>query len=539
MTKKVAIFGGGITGLTIAHELINNGFDIDLYELNNIVGGMARSKRDTLYVPNEHSFRTITNTYHNTIDILKQIPLINNINSNVYNNLLFGYYQFRFFNYDNKTAPYLSYSDTIYLIYLYLNVNSSNKRKHIYYNKKIEPLLKKKLSKNGYDYAIKLMGIFGPMNINLASIGNFFDNIDISRHKYSYLTQNDTTRFYSSFFNQPTSEAWFDHWVVYLLNKGVNIYYNTKLTKINKSNNTIISCEVNNKPIIADYYIVSTSPYHTEQIFINSNLTKLANPYTNLNVTHNQISFHIGFDIKLHVNKFDSIFVLFDSPYGIMICQQDSLWHNCNNNIKLDKKKQIKSLWSGICTDSITKGVLFNKPLTLNDKSQLYNEILFQLFKSDDFINYFQCINNLFSVDNIVYFEIFDDWVINKNQTLKSKYPKWTDTVFNQDYKPMHQTEYNNLFVAGAHCKTSTNSWLMESACESAKIVSNILLKKNNKPKVFHYDHSKTNFITVLLTLFDDIIYIFLGEYVSIIDISIIILSLIILYGIYRKNSFK
>jgi hypothetical protein len=214
-----------------------------------------------------------------------------------------------------------------------------------------------------------------------------------------------------------------------------------------------------------------------------------------------------------------------------MINQQDSLW---NKNVKLDNNNSIKALWSGICTDSITNGILYNKTLTMNNKSQLYDEILFQLFKSRKFVEYFQNINPLFSVDNIIYFELYDDW-IHYNGVLKSINPKWTDTAFNHEYKPEHKTIYNNMYVSGAHCKTSTDSWLMEAAIESGKIVSNEILKKNNKSDVFLHDHKYKTFIINLLSLFDDITYYIFDEYICILDIFILIILFALLYLLYNK----
>ena len=494
---------------------------------------MARSKRDELNVPNEHSFRLLTEEYYNTIDILKQIPLINNLNSNVYNNLIFGVFPLKLFNYDGEDTPHLSYLDAIYLFYLLFKFKVSNNRKNKFYKKRITPLLKQKLTKNGYNYAIKLMGVIGPMNINMASIGNYLDNLNLlTNRRHTYFTNNAAPVNYISFFNQPTSEAWFNHWENDLRNKGVKIHFNSELTKIYYSNNIITYCEVNNNPVIADYYIISTSPFHAEKIFLNSNLYEIASPYTKLNVTHNQISFRIGFNINLRVNKFNSLFLLFDSPYAILMCQQDSLW---DKNIKLDNNKTIKALWSGLCTDTITNGLLYNKSLALNDKSQLYDEILFQLFKSNDFIDYFQNINPLFSTENIIYFEIFDDWATKNSSVLKSKYPKWSDTFFNYEHKPTHHTKYNNLFIAGSHCQTSTDNWLMESAIDSGKMVSNLILEENNLSKVYYYDHKKKSFITSFLSILDDILFTFFGENISIIDTLLILMCVILLYVLYNK----
>lgn len=41
--KKVAILGGGVAGLSAAHELIERGFDVAVYESKTIPGGKARS----------------------------------------------------------------------------------------------------------------------------------------------------------------------------------------------------------------------------------------------------------------------------------------------------------------------------------------------------------------------------------------------------------------------------------------------------------------------------------------------------------------
>src|SRR5258708_36535653 len=64
MTCKVAILGGGVGGLSAAHELIERGFAVSVFERNSVFGGKARS----VYVPNsgtggrtdlpgEHGFR--------------------------------------------------------------------------------------------------------------------------------------------------------------------------------------------------------------------------------------------------------------------------------------------------------------------------------------------------------------------------------------------------------------------------------------------------------------------------------------------------
>ena len=47
MSCKVAILGGGVGGLSAAHELIERGFAVSVFERSNLFGGKARS----IYVP--------------------------------------------------------------------------------------------------------------------------------------------------------------------------------------------------------------------------------------------------------------------------------------------------------------------------------------------------------------------------------------------------------------------------------------------------------------------------------------------------------
>ena len=76
--STVSIFGAGIAGLTIAHELVEKGFKVNIYELTDSIGGMAKSIRVPFSkVPTEHSWRGYWPFYKNCFNILKRIPAIN------------------------------------------------------------------------------------------------------------------------------------------------------------------------------------------------------------------------------------------------------------------------------------------------------------------------------------------------------------------------------------------------------------------------------------------------------------------------------
>ena len=80
--RRVAILGGGVAGLSAAHELAERGFAVTVYDRHDVFGGKARSipvpqtgvaGRDDL--PGEHGFRFFPGFYKNLGDTLRRIPV--------------------------------------------------------------------------------------------------------------------------------------------------------------------------------------------------------------------------------------------------------------------------------------------------------------------------------------------------------------------------------------------------------------------------------------------------------------------------------
>jgi 15-cis-phytoene desaturase len=81
---RVAVVGGGVAGLTAAHELALRGFDVALYERNDVhdpvlsLGGKAASQMVTsggATFAGEHGFRFFPAFYWHTPDTMRRIPL--------------------------------------------------------------------------------------------------------------------------------------------------------------------------------------------------------------------------------------------------------------------------------------------------------------------------------------------------------------------------------------------------------------------------------------------------------------------------------
>jgi hypothetical protein len=91
--QTVAIFGGGIAGLTAAHELVERGLDVTVYE-RRAWGGKARSTevpgsatRGRRPLPGEHAYRVPFGCYQNVPNLMRRTPFGSNRNG-VFDNLV-------------------------------------------------------------------------------------------------------------------------------------------------------------------------------------------------------------------------------------------------------------------------------------------------------------------------------------------------------------------------------------------------------------------------------------------------------------------
>lgn len=95
MPKKVVILGGGVAGMSAAHELVERGFAVEVFERQGVPGGKARSievpnlpelgeggdagqqldrPEARSWLPGEHGFRFFPRFYKHVVDTMGRIP---------------------------------------------------------------------------------------------------------------------------------------------------------------------------------------------------------------------------------------------------------------------------------------------------------------------------------------------------------------------------------------------------------------------------------------------------------------------------------
>jgi len=150
----IIIFGGGLSGLTLAHELSKRGFKILIIEKDNELGGMVRSNIEANKIPSEHSWRGYAPFYKNTFQLMKEIPYFD---TNVFSNLSVPIEFFLLYDKKKDYTLTINFKDKIILFYLGIIYLLSGDRRNYYYSYNVKNFLKKHLSINGYNFIINFV----------------------------------------------------------------------------------------------------------------------------------------------------------------------------------------------------------------------------------------------------------------------------------------------------------------------------------------------------------------------------------------------
>lgn len=541
--KHIVVFGGGIAGLTVAHELVEKGFQVTLYEQDNILGGMARSRREKNDIPSEHSWRGYAPFYSNTFDLMKRIPI--DSTKTVYDNLS---KPITFYIIRDEISSYfskLSLSDYFTIGYLFLKYLCADKRRNQYFETKIIDLLKPKLSDDGYRFLIDF--ICGPgygIEKKDASFAHYFKLLSIymlntsdykHSHKYpSIYTSKANDKWHVM--NKPTSEAWFDPWEKYLISRGVKIIKGVGLKIIISNGVRIIKCiGTDELEINGDDFVICINPFAAEKIFYNSSLVNLAQKFNSINAktSSKQVAFRLGFNKTIKFPEPNIAFIFPDSEFNITLYPQEQSW---NPNIKLDSNNTIKSLWSGTILELYNYSKLFNTQGFNLTKDQLMQEIIHQIIRSKSLQKLLIDTNGSeFSLtsSDITYSEIWYEWDVDpKTHQLEQLNKKWVTNIYNQKSRPDANTEILNLYLGGSHCNTSIEVWSMEGAVESGKKVANTISQKYNISPTYIKNHQDPNW-TKPFKFVDNILY-KLGL-PNLVDWIILALIIFIFWSISKK----
>ena len=489
--KSIVIFGAGIAGLSAAHELIQLGYTVSAYEALDQPGGFFRSSRLSKdNMPSEYSWHGMGPWYHNAFDLMKKIPF--NEKGSIYDLALsrpvdFGIFpdtdKAQFYDEGLKSIPKMFRMNKFEFIkwfYLMLKTWTSNNRSKIKYAglnaaQAWQPLLRGKAYKTW-------RSCFGPWigsdwsNVSLHTTGDFFRKQLTTKATHRHKADQDGPAWTQGtgagwlLFTGPSSEYWFNPWVKYLKEKGVNFYWEKALTKLEFDGTTIISAFCGEEKIQGDIYILAINPFITADIL---SQTPVLERQAELNLfkpliqdgPHTQVSFRCAFSEEIKFPRKRTAVVVSDSEFNLTLFAEEQVWDK-----EVDLGQNIKSLWTGTSCISSVPGRIYHKPVKNCMKEEFIEEVKAQILSCGALNELIKEANNGKGLKEfpIIQIEVWHEWKFS-NEGIKSLQPKWVNSTHTQAYLPAQKTPVSNLFLAGAHTKTQAQVWSIEGAVESGR----------------------------------------------------------------------
>ncbi len=497
MPIRVAVLGGGVGGLSAAHELIERGFEVCVYERNQVFGGKARSlavpntgtggRKD---LPGEHGFRFFPAFYRHLPDTMMRIPYPGDVS--VFNNLV------------HATRIQVARAGKPPLI------------------------LTARVPQNIEDWALGFKEAFSGIGVPDDEVLFFIDRLfvlltscperriaeyekipwwtfigagqrslayqtllgkGLTRSLVAVRAQEGSTRTvgytllqllfglltYGGFdrlLDGPTNDVWLSPWVAYLRQRGVQFVSGTLIKSFQASDSGIrsVTAEVagQSTEVIADYYI-SALPVEVMTGLVDAPLKALAPSLSNLNNIRtawmNGIQFYLKQDVPLQYGH--TLYA--DSPWALTSISQRQFW----NQVSLSEfgDGNVGGILSVDISDWETPGIIYGKAAMQCSANEVEREA-WQQIKVHLNVSGTEILRD----DNLLSWFLDPDVQFPNPTAVTNLEPLMINTSNSLQDRPQAQTEVPNLFLASDYVQTYTDVACMEAVNEAARRAVNALL---------------------------------------------------------------
>jgi uncharacterized protein with NAD-binding domain and iron-sulfur cluster len=515
VAQTVIVLGGGIGGLSAAHELSERGFAVRVFEMRDVPGGKARSvvvpstaprqnigavhlgrlagaaRRD---LPGEHGFRFFPRFYKHVIDTMERIPYRGA--RSVADNLVdttgtvfarFGRRPLKLPTVTPQNVPemFTLLTDLRTLFGSELGISSED---FAFFGERIWQILTScserrldEYEKRGWwdfigaeqrsDAYQKVFGIGCTRSVvaaqaKLAStktIGDMFVQYFFNLAEPGISADR--------VLNGPTNDVWIDPWVAHLRSRGVGYELNTRVRSIEMDGGRVSGVTVENGRTVrearADYY-VSALPVEVMATLVTDRVVRadpvLADvfPLSRNTDWMNGIQFYLDDDAPIGPGH--QIYI--DSPWALTSVSQAQFWPDVDLSRFGDG--DIRGVVSVVISDWDTPG-LNGKPARQCTRREIRDEVWDQLKRS---LNV-EGADVLEDEDLVHWFlDLAVDPLLKTNAE-----PLFVNLVDTWRLRPRAVTAIPNLFLAADYVQTSTDLATMEAANEAARRAVNGILE--------------------------------------------------------------
>jgi len=545
VTKHVIIVGGGVAGLSAAHELCERGFQVTIYERWGMPGGKARSTwvpRPTPWpsgfmppllglgrepgpdphhrheLPGEHGFRFISNFYRHLPATLERIPL-GHSGKSVLDNLMIAQ---RVMTTAAGTTPIVypqnlprNFHD---LEMMFVAMMESSNRLN---KAELDNLMKclwqiatscserrlaeyEKISwwdfldTDHYSAAYKQFADFSRLTV--AADPHLTDTRTMGDLALQQLNINLSPIPKDRVFNGPTNLAWLDPWVEYLRGRGVDIQFNARATAIKCSQGQIqhvTICQHDQKQHVSgDYYLFCVPVEVMAQLLaqdvengphgpVYHNVLK-ADPSL---ATIIELAKYVGwmngiqYYLKEDVPITSGHVMFIDTPWALTAISQHQFWPHFNFAGRFDKP--VRGILSVDISEWNTPGWFHKKPARECTIQEIAEETWCQMKRSINGRGH-----EILHDEQVVAYHVDTDISSHAIPTShdKNAEPLLVNQCDTWNLRPGAFTRIPNMFLAADYVRTNTMIATMEAANEAARRATNAILaaeRRNDYCKIW------------------------------------------------------
>jgi len=532
MKKKVVILGGGVGGLSAAHELIRRDYEVVIYEQLSIPGGKARS----INVPNsatpgkkplpgEHGFRFFPKFYQHITQTMKEIPYKD---GTVFDNLV-DTTRIDLLQYNKEPITMLSrfpksLKDLEVMIKMIFTQDSGLTDEEIkYFSKRIWQILtscddrrwdelertpwEEMLEANRFSDAYRKFLVEGLTRSLVAAQANTAASKtvgDILVQLFFDLLEPGVSS--DRLLNGPTNDVWINPWFEYLTAKGVIYNFEHSVTSIQMQGEDIKSVSISHKgesfDVEADYFIFAVpvdrfAPLITEDMIKIDPTLKSIIPLSKNVAWMNGIQFYLNKDIK--ITHGHSIFV--DTPWALTAVSQAQFW----KDFPMDEfgDGDAKGIISVDISEWEEPGTFNKKKASECSEDEIIKEVWEQMKASlakdsQDTLK-----------DDYLLSAFLDPAIkIKEGEKTKNTEPLLVNVINSWHMRPDDYTRIHNLLFASDYVRTNTDLATMEGANEAAKRAVNTIIYKSKSSASYCQIHKlKMPFFFKVYRFFDQLRY--------------------------------
>ena len=502
--RTVAVLGGGVAGLTAAHELAERGFDVTVYERRGW-GGKARSLRvpgsardGRRPLPAEHGWRLFFPGYQNVIDTMSRIPFGSQpggVSGNLVTAPLAMFTRdggrhpttFPFGAPDPRPYTPAQVLDTMlgafewhdpadaqhFVQRLVVFLSSGERRRFGQWERQSwsEFLRAAQMAESDRrlytDFATRFAAASRGEIASARSIGKAFESAF-----YLELTGRGASRI----LDLPTNEAWIDPWTAHLRRLGVKLRLGHEVTRLSLRRGRIVGARVRGPrgtaDVRADWYVCALPVERARRLWsaaLAGADPRLARTRALRTGWMNGIMFYLREPTPIVRGGV----IHLDSPWALSAVSQAQFWPD-RDFTRDYGDGQVRDDLSVDVSDWTTPGIVYGKPARECTVDQVAREVWEQMRR------HFAYAGAPDLSDGLLHSWFLDPGIRRRGRRVAgSDDPLFLNTVGSWDDRPEAATAIPNLLLASDYVRVDFDITTMEGANEAARRAVNALLERS------------------------------------------------------------